>query len=97
MTFIGRQVSLHDVIKIVDNGREVIYCFTTTSGQGYANSLMPSLKGQDYGFDAFLLIVSELQLIAQRSDGRIFPDLVDATCRGAIRRIRPEETSHDGL
>lgn len=58
---------------------------------------MPSLEGQDYGFDAFLLIVSELQLTAQRSDGRIFPDLVDPTSGDASRRIRPEETSHDGL
>lgn len=36
---------------------------------------MASLQGQDYGFDAFFLIVSELQLIAESSGG-IFPELV---------------------
>lgn len=60
---------------------------------------MPSIKRQDYGFDAFLLVIPELQLIAaQRSGrGRILPGLADPGCRDAGRRIRPEETSHDGL
>lgn len=57
---------------------------------------MPSLERQDYGFDAFLLVIPELQLIAAES--RILPGLADpGCCRDASRRIRPEETSDDGL
>lgn len=79
----------------------MIHSLATAGGQGYANSLMPSLERQDYGFDAFLLVIPELQLIAaaQRSGRRrIVPGLADpGCCRDASRRIRPEETSHDGL
>lgn len=77
----------------------MIYCFATAGGQGYANSLVPSPERQDYGFDAFSLVIPELQLIASQRGGgcRILPGLVDPGCRDASRRIRPEETSHDGL
>lgn len=80
---------------------EIIYCLAAAGGQGDANSLMPSLERQDYGFDAFLLVIPELQLIAAQRSGRcrILSRLIDPgrCCRDASRRIRPEETSHDGF
>lgn len=75
------------------------YCFTAPSGQRYANSLVPPLKGQEYGFDAFLLIVSKLQLIAESSSGRIFAQLVGQSraLEDAGPSIRTKETSQEGL
>ena len=38
-------------------------------GQRDADALMPALQRQEHGFDALLLIVSELGLVAQGRDG----------------------------